>query len=186
MLAICVGSVLLLHWSLFVRLLPVTRQHQDRATQMTRLADEVERLRLKWDPQAVELIRSRFQAARQSLFGGSNDLNRWRTGLEREAGSRALEAGLTLGEPQTNAAINRSFASVKAELEVWPLTVLGFTNSPYQRVLGYFDDVVDSPKRVDLIELSVRGNSNSIQQARAVLHLLAGDLAPTATNTAQP
>jgi hypothetical protein len=178
MLTICVGSILLLYWSLFVRLLPVTRQHQERAIEMSRLSDEVEQLRIKWDPEAVEQVRARFEVARQSLFAAPVELEQWKTGLERNAASRALETRLTLGEPQPASAAEQPLSRVQADLQLWPFTVLGLTNPPYHRVLGYFQDVVNSPKRVDLIELHVQGNSNSVQEARAVVHVLTGELEP--------
>jgi hypothetical protein len=55
--------------------------------------------------------------------------------------------------------------------------VLGLTNSPYHRVLGYFQDVVNAPKRIDLLELRVDGNSNSVEYARAVFQVMSGDQA---------
>ena len=45
------------------------------------------------------------------------------------------------------------------------------TNSPYHRLLGFAKNLENTKRRVDVVDLSVVGSSNSVQHARAVLEL---------------
>jgi hypothetical protein len=173
---ICAGSAGLVYWSLFERLLPVSREHQASTIEMSRLSDEVEQMRLRWDPVEAEETRARYHGLGQLLFGEATELEGWETGLERDAGPQALEAVLTMGPGVPEPGLTDPIERVGAELEVWPLPVLGLTNSPYRRVMGYLQDVVNTPKRIDLLELRVVGESNSVQEARARLEVLRGTL----------
>ncbi|HUS37560.1 MAG TPA: hypothetical protein VM680_19585, partial [Verrucomicrobiae bacterium] len=47
--------------------------------------------------------------------------------------------------------------------------------TPYARLLKFTDELASSPKRLDLLELSVTGDSNSVSQAQVVMQLLAGE-----------
>jgi hypothetical protein len=174
MIGICLASIGLVYWSFFMRFLPVSGEHQAHITELSRLSDEVDQLRARLDPVEVEQTRVRFAAARQLLFASGDDLQQWGMTLERDALSRALEVSVELGDAEEEDQDHPELSRVSAELTLWPLTVVGLTNSPYQRVLGYFQDVVTAPKRIDLLELRVDGNSNSVEYVHARFQVMSG------------
>jgi hypothetical protein len=89
-----------LYWSVFLRLIPVTAEHRDQAQEMTRLADELETLRRRWSPDAIQEIKARHERAVSMLFDPSLDLNAWQAELAEHARMRVLEASLDLGPLQ--------------------------------------------------------------------------------------
>lgn len=174
MLVVCLASIGLVYWSFFLRFLPVSSEHEADITELSRLSDEVEQLQLRLDPVEAEQTRVRFEAARQLLFSDADALQQWGMTLERDALSRALDVNVVLGDAEEEAEEVTELSRVSAELTLWPMTVVGLTNSPYQRVLGYFQDVVTAPKRIDLLELRVDGNSNSVEYAHARFQVMSG------------
>jgi hypothetical protein len=167
-------SLALLYWSVFVRLLPVTAEHNLQARQMTRLADELELLRRRWSPTEIEEIKVRYAAARESLFKPEQEMGGWETQILEQARIGTLDAKVKMGAPQPAGPIE-GISAITAEVSLQPNTILGATLTPYARVLKFTEALTASPKRLDLIELSVTGDSNSISQAQAVVQLLAGE-----------
>ena len=165
------GCLVLLYWSVFIRLLPVTTEHREKALEMTRTADELEQLRGRWTEQQIAEIKERYARAQEALFQRDEELAAWEEATRNEASMRALAATVKRQPaiPITSTAdrINR----ITAQLNVVPEVIFGSTNSPYNRLLPFANAIAHSPKRLDLIELSVVGNSNSISEAQAVVQL---------------
>ena len=172
MILICVGSIGLVYWSLFLRLQPVSRLHQETFIRMSQLSDEVEQLRLRWTPEEISQTQARFRAARRLLFAGRAELQEWEKETARQSASMMIETVFEIGQPEPHPLAGLNLASVRADLHIWPAVPVGVTNAPYKQVLGFIHTVANSPKRLDLLELSVVGDSNSVAQARARLQFL--------------
>jgi hypothetical protein len=183
MIVICLGSAAMVCWSLFLRLQPVTREREESFARMSRLSDEVEQLRRKWNPAEVEATKAQHRAAQRLLFAGPAELQEWEKEAGRQSQSLMLESALELGRREGHPVAGQDVESVRADLYVRPAVPVGVTNSPYQQVLGFVQGVINSPKRVDLLELAVDGDSNSVAQARARMQFFA--LRP-GTNTPGP
>ena len=169
-LAISLG---LLYWSVFIRLSPVTTEHRQRAIEMTRASDELEMLRRRWAPNEVEELKARHARAQKSLFNAKQDLVDWETQMRDQARAKAWDADVKMGAPQPTNAPVPGITVATAAVNLQPL-VMGSTNlSAYARLLRVTEALADSPKRLDLIELSVTGDSNSVSQAQAVVQLYA-------------
>lgn len=163
------GCLALLYWSVFVRLLPVTTEHREKALEMTRTADELEQLRARWTAQQIEEIKEQYARAQEALFQREEELATWEEETRNEASARVLAATLKRQPAITSRA--DGIQMITAQVDVFPEDIFGSTNSPYNRLLLFADALARSPKRLDLIDLSVVGNSNSISQAQAVVQL---------------
>jgi hypothetical protein len=170
---VCASSLWLVYWSLILRLQPVNREFKDKTIELSRLADEVEQLKLKWKAADVEQVRERFNAARDYLFDGAEDLESWQGELRSQGILMTFDAAVKFGEKQPYPKAGGKLAYIPADIELRPVEVIGMTNSPYKRLLALMQTLARSPKRFDVVELVAEGNSNSVREARAVLQLLA-------------
>jgi hypothetical protein len=173
MTLVCAGSVWLGYWSLVVRLQPVNREYKEKTIELSRLADQVEQMKLKLQAAEAENIRERYETARQYLFAGADDLESWQAELRSQGILMTYEAAAAFGEQQPYPKAGDKLGFIPANLEFRPVDVIGMTNSPYKRLLGLMQTLARSPKRFDLLELVADGNSDSVREARAMVHLLA-------------
>lgn len=164
----------LLYWSVFVRLLPVTKEHNAKALQMTRAADELETLRRRFTADEIEGIRSRYAQAQDSLFDLTSGTTEWQTQIEEEARNGTLISNVKLGTPSVSTNI-AGIAAITAEVTLQPNINERTNVTAYARLLKFTDGLAATPKRLDLLELSVTGDSNSVSQAQVVVQLLAGE-----------
>ena len=167
-------ALALLYWSVFIRLLPVSAEHNARSREMTRVSDELESLRMRMTPDQIEAIKARYAQAQQALFDPAQELSAWQTQVSEQASAGTYEAKVNFGTPQPAGAIE-GISAIPAEVTLQPTVIIGGTATPYARLLKFTESLATSPKRLDLLELSVTGNSNSVSQARAVVQLLAGE-----------
>jgi hypothetical protein len=165
----------LVYWAVFVRLLPITTEHREKALEMTRLGDELEQLRNRYTPAQIEEVKSRYTAARASLFDPSQEVTDWQTQLQDQARIQILESQFKVSDPQPVNSPMEGLTALTAEVSVQPNLVLGSATSPYARLLKFTESLTASPKRLDFLELSVTGDSNSVSQAQAVLQIYAGE-----------
>jgi hypothetical protein len=172
------GCLWLLYWSVFVRLLPITTEHREKALEMTRASDELERLRARWTVQQIAEIKEQYTRAQEALFQREEELATWEEETRNEASKYVLAAALKRepATPMTSPATG--IYMVAAQVNIVPEDIFGSTNSPYNRLLLLSDALTRSPKRLDLVELSVVGNSNSISQAQAIVQLFSTEGKP--------
>lgn len=168
------AALALIYWSVFVRFLPMTREHNAKASQMTRAADELEVLRRRFSAEEIEGVRSRYAEAQASLFDLKTETTEWQTQIEEQARSGTLNPNVKFGAPAANTNLN-GISAITAEVTLQPDPNVRTTNTPYARLLKFTDGLASSPKRLDLLELSVTGDSNSVSQAQVVVQLLAGE-----------
>jgi hypothetical protein len=163
----------LLYWSVFVRLLPVAAENNLQSRQMTRLSDDLELLRRRFSPAEVESIKARYTAAQEMLFVPEQEMANWETQILEQARVGTLDAKVKMGAPQPASGID-GINAITAEVSMQPNLIMGATLTPYARMLKFTQALATSPKRLDLVELSVTGDSNSVSQAQAVVQLLTG------------
>lgn len=171
-------ALAVLYWSVFVRLLPVTTEHNAQARQLTRLSDELELLRRRYAPAEVDEIKARYSRAQESVFNQAQELSDWETQVVDQARIATLDAKVKLNAPQPASAEMQDIKSVTAEVNLQADAIPGAKVTPYARVLKFTETLATSPKRIELMELSVTGDSNSVSHAQAVVQLLAGERKP--------
>jgi hypothetical protein len=171
MFAVLALSLWLLWWSLFVRLAPVHRQFQEKTRDLSELADQVDKLKLQWPAPRLEQLAAQYQDAQGLLFADPEAVADWAKGIPLQAAPMGLEAAIQLGAPQAGPEPAAKLSVTRASLNLSPSRTAGITNTPYQRLLTFTGSLAESERRIDLLELSVSGNSNSIQQASVVVRI---------------
>jgi hypothetical protein len=168
-------ALALLYWSVFVRLLPITSEHNSKARQMTRAADELEMLRRKFSPEEIEALRTRYARAQEALFDLKDGATDWQTQIEEQARVGTLDLKVKVGAPAAASTNVNGISAITAEVTLQPSVITGTNVTAYARLLKFTGGLASSSKRVELLELSVTGDSNSVSQAQVVMQLLAGE-----------
>jgi hypothetical protein len=70
------------------------------------------------------------------------------------------------GQTQASPLPNKVFSTTAAIIELQSTADDAAITSPYQRLVELAESITTHKKRVDLLELSASGNSNSVSQAR--------------------
>jgi len=172
MVVFCGVCLCLVWWSLFVRLQPVNQDQREKILATSRLADDVDQLRVKLNAEPVEQTEARFKDARRLVFADPEQILDWQDDTTRRASDLGLDIKIDLSPPQPFPGTEQKIIFVQAGIDI-TLVAAGVTNSPYQRMLQFVQILADTDKRCDLMTLSVEGNFNSVQRARAVVQLLA-------------
>jgi hypothetical protein len=169
-LAVLVACSLGLWWSVSRRLLPASEQVRRKTAEMTRLANDVQQLELNWNPKLVAETDMRFAQTRQHLFL-EETLAQWQKEIERKADTLALQPLAQLGRDRFHLAGHEDLALQPLSIDLRPLEGPATTNSAYRRLIQFAQMLQPQDKRVDLVDLSVSANSNSVQQAKFLLNL---------------
>jgi hypothetical protein len=177
MLLIVAGSLWLVCWSL-QRLPRVNRQLQSKTAEMSILANaveqldrEVEQMKQDWDAEEARRTEAEFNDSRATLFAGREEVVAWQLEIERQARALDFEASVQLGTPVPYAEAEQKLSLHQAIVEIQPTTASRSTNSAYQRLLAFTRSLETPKRRMDIVELSATGSSNSVRQARAVVQL---------------
>ena len=159
----------LVWWSVNQRLLPVLHQGQQTAQEVSTLANEVQQLEAQWNPDDITNTEGLFQDSKQSLLTSDEDRLALSRTLQEEAEALNFFADVKLGQvqPFPTAGYKLSLLLTTINLQTAPGNSL--TNTPYARLMHFTRLLTQIKPRVDLLDLSVAGNSNSVQQAQAVL-----------------
>jgi hypothetical protein len=170
MLALFVGSVMLVFWSVN-RLPPLNRELQVQSSMVSQLADQVERMQSNWNTQEADEVAKAVKATREALFASPEEYTKWQQEIQKQSAPLGLDASAQLLKAKPTS--DNKFASTPAviAIEVQPATETAVTNSPYKRLLEFGQSLARPNKRVDVTELTVSGNSNSVAQARIEVQL---------------
>ena len=169
MLLVLFGSVALVWWS-FNRLPPVEKKLQAQSDKLAHLEDEVMQMELKWNPREAEQVAAKFKQAQEELFTGNDEFIRWQEDLKRQTNQFVLEVKAQTGRTQDCPLPNKVFSVISTTIEVQPADEPS-ASPPYKRLLDFAQSLTTQKKRVDLMELSVNGNSNSVTKAQLGLQL---------------
>jgi len=172
LLIVFVGS-LALAWYSVNRLQPVERLLQMQSEKLARLEDEVMQLELKWNSQEAEQVAGKFKVAQDQLFSGQDEVKRWQEELKHPANQFVVDVKAQAGRTQACPLPNKIFAIIPATVEMQASVNEPATKPPYKRLLDFTQSLTTQKKRVDLMELTVSGNSNSVSQAKLGLQVWA-------------
>ena len=168
MLLVFAGSVWLVWWSL-QRLTLVLRQSQQKASEVSALGNEVQRLQGMRSREEIESIEARYQEAQAAVFSGPEDYAAWEQALRVQTRALNFEALITPGRPYLETNVNPNLSLRHATVDLRPILGDEAGSSPYERLLTFAGTLEKTRHRVDVVELSVLGDFNSVHQARAVL-----------------
>ena len=170
MLVVFVASVVLVFWSVN-RLPPLNRELQAQTTRVAQLADQVEHMQANWNPAEADAVAKAVKQTREALFATPEEYTKWQQEIQRQSAPLGLDASAQLLKAKPTP--DNKFATTPAviAIEVQPTSETTVTNSPYKRLLEFGQTLARPNKRVDVTELTVTGNSNSVAQARIEVQL---------------
>jgi hypothetical protein len=179
MLLLLSGSVGLLWWSVH-RLQPVSAELQRQTTEISRLTDEIQQLELGWDAREAEQAEARFQELQDQLFANPEECMVWQAEMESAQPLPDLQVKASHGEkqPVKSPFLDKNVAALPVTFEVQPLAEADAPYSSYRRMLEFTRRLMEQQKRIDLLELSVHGRSNSVSHARIELQLWTREVEP--------
>lgn len=180
MLLLLAGSLYLAWWSVNDRFPPVDKRMKDLQREVASLEDHISRMQMKWDAKDAAKTAEQAKLAEDKLFNGPAECAGWPAELTRQSASLALLTKAQLGkeQPLPAGALDRKLSTWPATVDLQPLAGVKHTNSPYKRLMEFTQALAQNKKRVDLVELSAGGASNSVSQARAVVELWAQERLP--------
>jgi hypothetical protein len=165
---LCLLSVAMVYWSLTYRLQPANREYQRHSFELSRLTDDVEQLRIKSVTGADE-VREKFKTSQDLLFSDVEQIREWQLQLRKSATGLELQARMKVEPAKPYPGLETRLATMEAIIDI--SAPEEDTNSAYSRLVSFCDALKVPGKRTDLVELTVRGDSNSVQNARAVVRL---------------
>jgi hypothetical protein len=142
--------------------------------------NDILQLELRWDPVDVNATIGRFQQANGQLFSGTNEIARWQEELKRSQADhfRMAFTAETRGT-QASPLPNKVFSTTATTIELQSTAGDATVQSPYQRLVEFAQALTTHTKRVDLLELSATGQSNSVSHAKLRVQVWSlADLAP--------
>ena len=167
------GLSVWLVWRSVDRLDPVQRSLRAKDSERAGLANDVQQLEMQWNAGESERTEERFKEASELLFAGPEERDRWQQEIKRHGFSAAFDATVQLGSARPHPKTNHHLSLQPVTINLLPAAFGRSTNAPYQRLLSFARTLENSKRRVDVLEFSVDGGSNSVRQARAVLEVWA-------------
>jgi hypothetical protein len=174
MLIVFAGSVGLAWWSV-KELPPAERKLEQQNKRIATLESDIQFLEMKPSPLEAEQVAAKYNQAQQLLFSGLEEAKGWEQ-LKRQPNLLLLTAEPEvrfLGKTQA-----LSILSANLELQATNSPYSRYTNSAYKALLDFAQQLTSQSKRVDLMELTVNGNSNSVSVAKIGLHLWTQETGP--------
>jgi hypothetical protein len=175
--AVLAGSILLPVWS-WKRLQPVSRQRAAAAAQQMRLNNEADVFERRWDPAQAERVEAQLKLVLERLFASPEEQLGWQTELDRQTRQHDIDVTSRLGATESRSTNGHTLGVRLATIELQPAAAARSTNSSYQRLMGFTRTLTNMNRRIDLVELSVTGHSNSVEQARATVQLWSREAQP--------
>jgi hypothetical protein len=170
MLVLFVGSLWLLVWSAN-RLPPLNREIEKESSRVAQLADQVDQLQAGWNPTEAQQVAKTAQETKAQFFATPEEYTKWQQEIQSQTSPLGLDASSQL--LKTKPTVEEKFSVMPAviAIEVQPSAETKVTNSPYNRLLEFGKTLAHPSKRVDVTELTVSGNSNSVTQPRIEVQL---------------
>jgi hypothetical protein len=170
LLSCVIGSLSLLWWSV-QRLTPVRTRAEDLSRTILQVTTDLEAMGSKWSVDgAHELLEDLDEQSAQRLFN-DHSLSNWMAELRLQTIPLVLDTSIQVGAHVAASTNANSPVILPITFDVTPRPDMESSYSPYQRLLRFLFQLSNSQKRVDLVELEVHGQTNSIRYAQALLHL---------------
>src|ERR1043166_3704930 len=159
-----VVSVALAWWSIN-RLPDWEKKIQSQNTKIAQLEDEILNLEKRWSDSEAEEVGARCKTVQDQLLSGHDEVMLWQTNLQRRANQFTLSVNTGVTNTMDCPLPGKRFSIYSATVDVGTISPGVRTNSPYLRLLNFAQSLASDRKRVDLVELSAGGSSNSVPKA---------------------
>jgi len=134
-------------------------------------------LELNPNPLLVEQMSARFKQVQEELFASHDEAIDWPE-LKRSPSRFVPKLEEQVGRTQACPLPGKQFSIIAANLNLQSTPESIAAASPYKQVLDFAQTLTTQKKRVDLMELTVSGNSNSVSMAKMGLQLWAQESRP--------
>lgn len=170
-----VGAIVLIWWSI-QRLGPVQTELKLVSEETTRLGLELDAMQDRLGAEGgPERILEGFNRAQALLLPGRAGVEGWLRELQAAAIPMGLELDVRFGTPTTQNLTNHVVAVTPASVGVSMRQDARDKGSAYRRLMDLTQYLTRTPHRVDLVALSARGDSDSIDSAQLKVHLWSTD-----------
>lgn len=171
-LFLCVaGSLGLLWWSVN-RLQPLRKEAQDLSQTITRLTGDLEKMGSEWSADTARDLLKTYEEQGSVLMFNAQSLTNWMADLKLRTIPLVLDTSMHFGQPtSTNPKQPDAPVILPITFQVTPNLDVESVYSPYQRVLRFLYELSNSERRADLVEVQIRGQTNSIQHVAATVNL---------------
>lgn len=159
-------------WSSVSHLSRVRQESRSLSTQIAQLSGQIDVMRAEWPSARTQQLAQRFPAAESNLFHGPPAVAEWIGAVHAHAIPLALDTEFAPLGLQTQS-FDRVVTIMRTRLDVTPSADATSIRPSYQRLLALGQTLLNQPNRIDIVELSVHGSSNSVGEASAVLELWA-------------
>jgi hypothetical protein len=178
MLVVFVASVGLVWWSIN-RLAPLGKRIEEGTGRIAGLENDVLQMELRWDADEADATEAQFNEAGGLLFSGQEEITVWQ---EEIKSSHDDILRVNFGPPTVRTLEspipNRVFTTTEATIDLQPIQDETIVATPYERLLELTETLTTDKRRVDLLEVTARGNSNSVSHARLLVRVWSQDPAP--------
>ena len=162
----------LLVWFSANRLSSTRQEVANLSSQAARLSGEIDLMRAQWPDSRTQSVHTRFPAAEARLFQGSPALAEWMRAANARAIPLALDTEFEFMGIRTQQ-LDQPIAIMQTRLSVHPNPDATSPRPSYQRLLEFSRFLTEHTQRLDIVELTVTGTSNSVGSASLVLDLWA-------------
>lgn len=171
LLGLLVTASLSLGWWSIQRLRPLQGQGRVLSAEIIQLTAGVGKLESLLDRREQDKWSNSVQSAEGLVFPDQPSIADWLERLKDRMTALGLEGDARFGPMRPLAFPGRKLAILPLTVEVHPGSSSGDRTRTYQRLLQLFQHLAQSPHRVDFVELTVAGGTNSAASAIAVIEL---------------
>jgi hypothetical protein len=157
-------------WTSVSRLVRVRAESRDLSRRIAMLSGDIDVMRAQWPGTRTQHVASRLSVAESSLFQGPPAVAEWIESVRANAIPLALETDFEFVGAQTQA-LDRAVAVMQTRLHVTPSRGANSSRTAYQRLLELGHSITHHPQRLDVLELSIAGASNSVGEASALIEV---------------
>ncbi|MFT5185265.1 MAG: hypothetical protein ACI84C_002408 [Flavobacteriales bacterium] len=164
-------STIFMGWSMG-QLTPLNQRQELLYKEILQLTDSVEKLELSLDPGYSDKIENSYSEAMQSLFDDLRGFPQWQTEVQQKAKELELEVATYPGNVRTQMLAGGSVRIMPLALEITSLSKAQFSKeSVFRRVLKLNAHLLDTSRKVEMIDLKVNATTNSIEKVEETLNL---------------
>jgi len=159
----------ILLWSSVSRLTQVRTESRDLSRQIAHLSGEIDVMRAQWPGIRTQQVTSRMPEATTSLFQGPPAISEWIESVRASAIPLALETEFEFIGTRTQAL--DSVVVMQTRLHITPDREAESPRPAFHRLLELGQTIANYPKRLDVLELTLHGSSNSVGEASALIEV---------------
>ncbi len=161
-------------WTSVSRLVRARAESREVSRRIAQLSGEIDVMRAQWPGSRTQAIADRLPAAQASLFSGPPAVAEWIESVRARAIPLDLETDFEFIGARTQA-FDRSVAVIRTRVQVAPDHDADSPRPAYHRLLALGEVLARHEKRLDILELTVHGDSNSVAEASAVIEMWSED-----------